>query len=209
MAHWRLAHQAPRALHRAACTRDVGLELFVADLPGLGVRPSLSGSCSPKRWWSPPVSPPTAAVKRSGSTSATPRTARSGPRSCSRRRLATGRGTAGHLRCPRRLERSNQCGDARRWPPGTTPFQQQGPCPDVDLEQVHCASARPQLEGRRRLNDVLTRGRLAADPRATAGSAGPIARDQHWGTGAWTVARSAGRDLARAACTQPLREWQD
>ena len=45
-----------------------------AKVPGWCPRPS----------WSPPVSPPTGAVRSSGSASGTPRTARSGPRSCAR-----------------------------------------------------------------------------------------------------------------------------
>ena len=43
---------------------------------------------SPRRSWSPPVSPPTGVVRSSGSPSVTPRTAPSGPRSCARSRPA-------------------------------------------------------------------------------------------------------------------------
>ena len=41
-----------------------------------------TGSGGPRRSWSPPVSPPTGAVRSSGSRSVTPRTVPSGPRSC-------------------------------------------------------------------------------------------------------------------------------
>ena len=45
-------------------------------------RPGSTAGSSPRPWWSPPGSPPTAAARSSASTSATARTARSGPRSC-------------------------------------------------------------------------------------------------------------------------------
>ena len=55
-------------------------------------RPGSTAGWSPRRWWSPPASAATAAARSSASPSATPRTARSGPRSCARLKA---RGLAG------------------------------------------------------------------------------------------------------------------